>query len=155
MANDHALRLGKLVANQHSLEVLLRIYLLKTGSGDSGKKPYWDLIAGEEIDDDEFSNYDSLGQLVEKFNARLAQKDPSLMVDSQVVEVRDLIAHGRVAGTAEDTSTLKILKFAKPAAGKARVTVCVLMDDAWLDCGIRLYCDQILKVGKAIDTYAI
>lgn len=154
MANDHALRLGKLVVNQHSLEVLLRAYLLKTGSGDTGKKPYWDLVVGEEVDDDEFSNYDSLRQLVAKYNEQIASEDTSLLVDARVVEIRDLIAHGRVAGTTADTSTLKILKFERPAGGKARVAACVWMDDTWFDSGIALFRDQILKVAKAIESHA-
>ena len=60
MANQHSPRLGKLVGNLQSLETLVRIYLVKTGSGDKGKKPYWDLVEGDVVQEDEFTNYDTL-----------------------------------------------------------------------------------------------
>lgn len=159
MATDHALRLGKLLGNLQSLEVLLRVYLLKVGSGAKGggsaRKPYWDLVEGEIVDEDEFSNYDTLGQLVKKYNDNIAHNDSTLVVDAHVVDIRDLLAHGRVAGTAQDTATLKILNFTKPNGGKAVVSASVLMDDAWFDKNILLCHDQIQKVGKAIDAHAI
>lgn len=63
----------------------MRLYLLKVGSGAAAgrviKKPYWDLVVGEAVDDDEFSNYDTLGQLVAKYNQDIAKREPSLSVD--------------------------------------------------------------------------
>jgi hypothetical protein len=158
MASDHALRLGKLIGNLQSLEVLLRVYLLKVGAaataGRTTKKPNWDLVVGETVDDDEFSNYDTLGQLVAKYNQDIAMREPALSVDTSVIAVRDLLAHGRVAGTAEDTTTLKAIKFHKPQGGKAVVSMSVLLDDAWFDINIVRCLAQIKSVAGAIQKYA-
>jgi hypothetical protein len=158
MASDHALRLGKLLGNLQSLEVLLRVYLLKVGAGSTAghvtKKPYWDLVVGEIVDDDEFSNFDTLGQLVEKYNQDIAIREPALAVDTRMIAVRDLLAHGRIAATAEDSTTLKAVKFKKPQGGKAEVSVSVLMDDAWFDTNIACCGAQLVNVSSAIKKYA-
>jgi hypothetical protein len=158
MASDHALCLGKLIGNLQSLEVLLRIYLLNVSAaaktGRTTKKPYWDLAVGETVDDDEFSNYDTLGQLVTKYNQDMATRAPALSVDTSVVAVRDLLAHGRIAGTAEDQTTLKAIKFYKPRNGKAVVSVSVLLDDAWFDTNVACSRAQIENVARAIQTYS-
>lgn len=158
MATDHALKLGKLLGNLQSLEALLRVYLLKIG--EKAKPPksiqhaYWNLRVGDVIDEDEFSNYDTLGTLIRKFNDDVEKRDRALRVDAVVVEVRDVLAHGRVAGDEEDTTTLRIVKFGKPVGGHATVVVSSLMDDAWFEKHIPISLDQILKVGKALERYA-
>jgi hypothetical protein len=157
MASDHALRLGKLLGNLQSLEALLRLYLLKIGTGatpgGATRKPYWDLVVGETVDDDEFSNYDTLGQLVAKYNRDIAIREPTLSVDTRVIAVRDLLAHGRIAGTAQDTTTLKAIKFHKPQGGKAIVSVSALLDDEWFDTNIACCMAQIDNVASAIRNY--
>jgi hypothetical protein len=155
MASDHVLRLGKLLGNLQSLETLLRVYLLKVGSGDSVvKKPYWDLVVGDIVDDDEFSNYDTLGKLVEKYNLDIAKRESSLCIDHQLIAVRDLLAHGRIAAAAADTASLKVVKFDKPRGGKAVVSASVLMDDAWFDANIANCMVQIENVASAIQKFA-
>ncbi|MDP3774015.1 MAG: hypothetical protein Q8Q85_07070 [Gemmatimonadales bacterium] len=130
MATDHALKLGKLVGNLQSLEAVLRVYLLKIGEKPRPAKQqshsYWDLVVGDVINADEFSNYDTLGTLVRKFNDDVRPRDTSLCVDPAVVDVRDLLAHGRVAGSADDTATLMIVKFDKPSAGTVTVVASAL-----------------------------
>lgn len=153
MAKDHVLLLGKLSANIHSLEAILRAYLLSVGQRENAdavpRHSYFNLAVGDEITEDEFSNFDTLGDLVDKYNRHIGARDQSLVVDRSVVEVRDILAHGRVAGDREDTATLRIVKFAKPKGGKARVVASALMDDDWFGERIQLVLDQILKVGIA------
>lgn len=158
MAADHVLKLGKLLGNLQSLEAVLRVYLLKIGEKKRPRKKvqhsYWNLSVGDVIDEDEFSNYDSLGILVRKFNDDVRARDKSLVIDPVVVDVRDLLAHGRVAGESENTATLRILKFSKPVKGQVTVVASALMDDAWFAKHIPLAYEQIMKVGKAIERYA-
>lgn len=158
MASDHVLRLGKLLGNLQSLETLLRIYLLKVGSAVADtrvvKKPYWDLVVGDIVDDDEFSNYDTLGKLVAKYNLDISKRESSLCIDTQLIAVRDLLAHGRIAAAAADTASLKVVKFEKPQDGKAVVSASVLMDDDWFDTNIANCRVQIENVSSAIQKFA-
>src|SRR4030042_292832 len=94
MTDDYYIKLGKLVANLQSLECLLRVYLLaiaqKTGSMNAGPD-YWKLNLGDVVPVDEFTNYDALRTLVEKFNKNIVLRDRALTVDPKVVDVRDLL----------------------------------------------------------------
>ena len=159
MASDHALKLGKLLGNLQSLEALLRVYLLKVGqksrSAKSIRHSYWNLRVGDVIDEDEFSNYDPLGKLIRKFNKDVKVRDDSLLLDPAVVDIRDLLAHGRVAGEREDTSSLRIVKFRKPSNGKVIVVASTLMDDEWFARSIPLVAAQIRMVGRALERHAV
>jgi len=42
------------------------------------------------------TNYDTLGQVFSKYNKVVSKIDPSLQVDTEIAELRDGIAHGRV-----------------------------------------------------------
>ncbi len=154
MAHNHILYLGKLVGNLQSLEALLRVYLLKVASrakGGSQTGPsYWGLAVGDNIAEDEFSNYDSLGDLIKRFNAEVTKRDLSLLVDASVVDIRDILAHGRVGGDAPDTSTLRIVKFGKPSQGR----VAVIMDEQWFGTNITLVREQIERVSRALANHA-
>ena len=141
-----------------SLEALLRFYLLKIGARARvqapGSPPYWSLSAGDEVPEDEFTNYDTLGTLIAKFNAHVGTRDASLAVDAGVVSLRDLLAHGRVSADAEDEARLAILKFDKPKGGKVRVAAAALMDDAWFAAKTQYVLDQILRVNAAHERHA-
>jgi hypothetical protein len=158
MATDHALKLGKLLGNLQSLEAVLRVYLVKIGDKSRPRKTiqhsYWNLRVGDVIEVDEFSNYDSLGKLIRKFNDDIRARDTSLLIDRDMVEIRDVLAHGRIAGEREDTVTLKIVKFGPPSKGKVIVVFSALMDDAWFAQYIPLSHEQIIKVGEALKRYA-
>ena len=125
-----------------------------TGSGDSGKQPYWNLTEGDTIAEDEFSDYSSLGKLVNRYNADVRAKDAKLCVSARAVELRDLLAHGRVAAMTPDTSTLKIIKFSRPQGRRVTVTSSVLMDDKWFDDNKAFCLGEIEKITEAIDSYA-
>ncbi len=158
MATNHALRLGKLFGNLQSLEALLRLYLVKIGARGRAdapvSPPYWSLAAGDEVPEDEFTNYDPLGTLIAKFNADIATRDASLAVDTGVVSLRDLLAHGRVSADAEDEARLAILKFDRPKSGKVRVAAAALMDDTWFTIKTEYVMDQILRVNAAHERHA-
>ena len=108
MAVNHALHLGKLFGNLQSLEALLRVYVLaiarKQKPPVSVGPSYWNLSVGDIIGEDAFTNYDSLGALVGKFNADVQPRDAALRVDSTVASLRDLLAHGRIAADNPDPS---------------------------------------------------
>lgn len=159
MADNHALHLGKLVGNLQSLEALLRVYLLaiaqKQMPPTSAGPSYWNLSVGDVVGEDAFTNYDSLGSLVQKFNADIQLKDVTLVVDSAVVAVRDLLAHGRIAADNPDPVRLKIVKFDKPSSGTVKVVASALMDEAWLKAQNDLVFAQLQHVHTAHQRFAI
>jgi hypothetical protein len=157
MANEHLLRLGKLVGNLQSLECLLRTYLLalaRKGVTAAPGPDYWSLKAGDVVPVNEFTNYDTLGTLIDKYNADIGTRDPSLAIDPKIVEIRDLLAHGRVASCTPDLAELAIVKFDRPSQGAVKVMACARMDDAWFDSSIRLAYELMMKVHAAYERFA-
>jgi hypothetical protein len=159
MAENHVLHLGKLVGNLQSLEALLRMYLQSitrkaSGSPVSGK-PYWNMSVGDVVPENPFTNYDSLGTLLHKFNIDIEPCDRSLKLDSSVVGIRDLLAHGRVAADAPDLTQMRIVKFDRPSSGAARVAAAALMDEKWFETNIALVRDEIERVHAAYQRFAV
>ena len=158
MAENHVLYLGRLVGNLHSLEVLLRVYLATSGAKRRGAQvphgPPVILSIGDTLDEDEFTNYDSLGELVKKFNADVIGHAPHLQVDTKVVPLRDLLAHGRVSADAPDEKRLRIVKFDRPSGGRVRVSDAALMDEGWFKTNIDLVLTQIERVDTALRGHA-
>jgi len=159
MADNHALHLGKLIGNLQSLEALLRVYLLKIAQRQtppaSAGPSYWSLSVGDVVAEDAFTNYDSLGALIGKFNADVQSRDATLRVDTAVVPVRDLLAHGRMAADSPDPSRLKIVKFDKPTGGSVKVVASALMDEVWFKAKNDLVFTQLQHVHNAYERFAV
>lgn len=151
MAKSHVVHLGRLVGNLQSLETQLRFCLLKADvNSNASMQSTWPYVVGENRDVDQFTNYDTLGVLISNYNSRIQPKQSSLVVDLEVVKIRDLLAHGRVTSSSMDEENLTIVKFSKPAGGKVRVAAAALMDEVWFEAGNKLIRDQIDKVERAI-----
>src|SRR5882762_4134372 len=121
--DQHAHKLGKLLSNFQSLELLLRVFL--QGDKPLGLPPMSNLFVspvGTVVPISDITNYDSLGRLIERYNVQMETlKKPTL--DVTLVEVRDALAHGRVSSEATGEEQLRLLKFSKPSKDATTVTV--------------------------------
>jgi len=147
--DDHCVLLGKLVANLHSLEFALRAFLVKH---NEGREPSLDLDAiapGGHVPENSFTNYDSLGTLLKKFNQIVEHRASAYSIDAAVVDLRDMIAHGRVASKSAQVFPMDLVKFGKRASAGVPVEAMVTMDMEWLRSKVSLVHKQILKVVAA------
>ena len=130
----HACHLGGLLGNFQSLEILIRIYLFKLpGARPSGVAHGVDLFefqVGTMVDESDVTSYYSLGQLMDKFNAR-AVASGSPQIDRELVKIRDALAHGRVSAVAP-SETLRLVKFGPPRQGKVRIEFNETLSVDWL-----------------------
>ena len=154
MAENHGLLLGALIGNLHSLETLLRTFLNNKNPASSLSVPmgksHFQLQVGDIVPESAFTNFDSLGALVRKYNAAMSQKNATLLVDDRVVRIRDLLAHGRVSADLTDASRLAIIKFDKPTKSYVRVSDSALMTEHWFQEHIDLVRAQFEKVAQAL-----
>lgn len=131
--DDHARGLGGLLANFHSLEFVLRIFLNRLpGARPMGVLYGTDIYlspVGTELPENDITSYDSLGQLFAKFNAEMVKRGKA-QLDLTLVDLRDALAHGRVSAAVPD-DTLRLIKFDKPQDGKVRVTFNELTTEQW------------------------
>jgi hypothetical protein len=148
---EYTLALGKIVVNLHSLEFALRMFLWNQESphGPSNwKTKVPQLQVGQSVPVNAFTNYDSLKELIEKFNVVVQKIDPSLCVDLGVVSLRDALAHGRVSAQVPQPP-MQLIKFSKPSNGLVTVTYAEYMDEQWLQSHVTRVRSEIAKVAKA------
>jgi len=154
-AEKHALNLGKLVGNFQSLEFALRAFLTNDEIAQRGSLPQsatnmHDMNEGDIVPENALTNYDTLGQLIKKYNGHPKILSASLTIDETLVDIRDAIAHGRVSAEMP-SSSLKLLKFDKPKNGQVRVTFSVTMTKEWFGEQIKRVYNAVLRVSEAND----
>ncbi len=128
---EYTLGVGKLLVNLHSLEFSLRMFLSNAEESAGSAKAQvglHELKVGQNVAVNAFTNYDSLGTLVKKFNARLPRRNQDLCVNESIVHLRDALAHGRVWAL-QSRPPLQLVKFAQPTDGQATVTHAVSRRD--------------------------
>lgn len=137
--NEYALKIGKIVVNRQSLELCLRLFLSyfnnePSFSIDAYKK-------GDDVPLNSLTNYDTLGTLIEKYNNVVNVK-----IDKSVVDVRDMIAHGRIMSD-HPKGPFSLYKYSKPKGNnKVEVTQAVVIGDTWLNDKINLIKNQVDKI---------
>jgi hypothetical protein len=130
----HALHVGGLVGNLQSLEILIRFFLSGLPSARPTGVAYGiDLFAfpvGTVLDESDLTSYESLGELIDRFNEHASANKMSA-VDRSLVSLRDAIAHGRVSAVAP-SDQLRLVKFGPPRNGKVKIEFNEMMTPAWL-----------------------
>jgi len=124
--DNYARDLGKVIGNFHSLELTLRVFLHNVDWDKYGSPPPEVSLAkskaGDVIPENYLTNWDSLRDLMKKYNDLVAScGSPELCGDETTVKLRDAFAHGRVLGVQAE-SPFRLYKFRKPTR-QHRVTV--------------------------------
>lgn len=139
--DEHASNLGKLVNNLQSLELLIRVYL----GEHNGEILNIPSAADSMVPETHVTNYDSLNQLIDKFNATVPAARPDLAIDKRAVELRDALAHGRVLST-DPQPPMRLFKFGRPNNGNVDKTFDEVMNEVWYTTNGNFTHDQMNKV---------
>lgn len=130
---EHSQNLGALLTNIHSLEFLLRAFLYNFKEKDEKKWTYgvdiYNYEIGTKLPENSFTNYDSLSQLIIKYNF-IAQKNSIEEIDLTLIDLRDALAHGRTSAC-EENKPLRLIKFSRPSNGEVEVTYNAVMTKEW------------------------
>ena len=147
---EYATALGKILANLQSLEFAVRAFLYERGDLPHQPLPsgtdLHDLKVGDTVPENALTSYDSLGQLVDRYNR--AVNDLQLAVDRSVVDLRDALAHGRVSAPLT-APNLSLLKFERPKAGSTKVAYYQELSPQWLSEQVKRVFGELQKVAKA------
>jgi hypothetical protein len=131
--DEHKRQLGGLMANFQALEFILRAFLQGLPTARPIGIPFgtdiYSFSVGTELPENEMTSYDSLGKLIERFNAEMKRRGLAEM-DPKLVEIRDALAHGRVSA-ASPSDNLRLLKFDRPVNGRVRVVFNEKLTKAW------------------------
>jgi hypothetical protein len=126
--DDHIRGLGQIVGNLLSLEMILRIFLAYLRNQTLEVPTAADQLVNETV----FTNYHSLGPLIDIYNSGLSIGEQQFLVDKDVVKIRDAIAHGRLL-TNDPNYPLTLYKFGKPSNGRVRVERIDAISERWLN----------------------
>ncbi|MBW1779731.1 MAG: hypothetical protein JRL30_03230 [Deltaproteobacteria bacterium] len=141
---DHIKGLGVLISYFHALEFILRGVLKNQEKEKSNKVNYSTLKMGDSVPEDPMTNYDSLGALIKKYN-KIAPNN--LKIDSEIITIRDAIAHGRVFSDTQNLP-MKLFKFEKPENGVTSVKFAQTLDKDWFQSNLVHIYGEIEKAMK-------
>jgi hypothetical protein len=140
---------GVLIANLKSLEFVLRLFLVEISKKNNPSKPFHykihDYEVGEEVNENPFTNYDSLNQVINKVNAILSIENINDKMDLSVVDIRDALAHGRISSINPE-GPYRLLKFSKPNGGKVKVTMSFDFTLEWVSEQVKKTYSEVMKL---------
>lgn len=143
----HALLLGRVMVNLHSLEVLVRLTLAKL---DNPQVRFFSekLKVGDQVELDAQTDYSTLGELLDKLNLKLADRGEAPLPREAIVKLRDALAHGRVFTL--DVAPMRIFKFEKPERGATtvRVALAETLDETWFQEAKTLVHSAMIRVHR-------
>jgi hypothetical protein len=125
-AEEHTQGVGGVVTNLQALETVLRYFLAKLHNevvefpkaGDKTVKLTY------------LTRHTSLGKLIRSFNESLGDEEKKFEVDSQVVHIRDAVAHGRLVTTKE--LPFRLWKFGPRKNGHVEIEFSEELTADWL-----------------------
>jgi hypothetical protein len=124
--------LGRIVSNLLQLEFVLRVVLHFQEPVRMPTTTFRILSAGDELPENFLTNWDSLGDLIEEFNARERARG-SDTVDDGIVALRDTLAHGRLT-MRRDTGEYQLVRFSRPrGSGKVKVESAQTLTMEWFE----------------------
>ena len=140
--------LGKLVHNMQTLEFMLRGILFtdeitKGISKQLTNNPKFE--KGELLPINALTNWDSLYELVQKYNQLPISK--GFKIDETLVDIRDAIAHGRVFAYTPDGIN-QLVRFQKPKDNEVEVKSGVLMTEEWVGRQGNRFYEAVRKVDE-------
>jgi len=145
--NKYALLLGSLVANLQSLEFALRTTLFNHNNRSTSGLKFEEIQVDDEVDENELTNYDTLGELIDKYNGQIASGDEASKIDTYMINIRDALAHGRVSSSSP-TEHMRIIKFNKPKSKKVIVNFSEEMSELWMKSTIERVHNEVQKVNN-------
>ena len=135
LINDYEQLLGSVIANLHSLEFMLRLYLYKKRSSPHASfrrgQNFTGLLEGATLPINALTDYQTLGDLIKGYNTLVKRRHSDLEIEQGIVNLRDALAHGRVF-VPKSGLPLQLLKFSKPHNDKVVVTFSATLSSEWL-----------------------
>lgn len=128
--HEHPALLGRLQGSLHTLEMMLRLFILRH-EGKPFSTKYFEAEAGSTLTVDEFTDGDTVGDLVARFNEIAATAEEMQAVDRSVVDLAAALSRGRIA-ILRDGTPPRLLKLSAPHDGVVDVEFAATMSASWL-----------------------
>jgi hypothetical protein len=144
--------LGRIVSELQSIEYLLRWWLAIAGGNEVILPSY----VGEQLAESPITDYRSLRALINDYNSRLNSNEVPYRLDTQTVDIRDALAHGRILAISEEPF-FTLYRFSKPIDGRVEAIAMKLLSNDTLESDVA-FLDQkfhrILECATARDYFS-
>ena len=147
---EHATMMGKILVSFQCLEFALRAFLYERNDPPHEPlAPGTDLNTmnfGDVVPENAITRWDSLTHLIKRYNRAISNGE--LAVDPSIVDLRDALAHGRMAAplSGED---LALIKFTRPYGGRVEVGYWEELSKEWMEGQIKRILAECEKVARA------
>ena len=150
MNQDYSTELGHLITNLHSVEFLLRTILFRKDEKefDFEYLEIGRLKKGQKVPANPLTDYSTLLSLIKTYNKSVIDE---VKVDERIVEIRDLIAHGRVICIDQSDQNCKIFKFSKVKDKHVTVTDFEVFNKKWITESRNFVHEQIVKLQRVFN----
>lgn len=149
---SHARGLGAVFANLQSLEFVLRLFLYRRRSRPHAffrrGQNLTGLSVGAVLPENAVTDYDSLSDLITRYNTIARRSFAGFEIDHTLVTLRDALAHGRVF-LPKTGLELRLLKFTRPRHRKVRVNFAAALTVEWLAAQNARVVREITKIHAA------
>lgn len=139
--DEHLTGWGKVAGNLLAVEHVMRIFLCDA----SGEKLEYPTPGQSDVAVSHLTNRDSLGEIIRKFNDQLNSAEANFKVDTNIVQIRDAFAHGRLIASAA-AFPVTLYKFGREKSGRVSVENADVLDAKWFDDKRILLGEQINRV---------
>lgn len=142
--------MGKLLMSFQCLEYALRAYLYERCDPPHEPLPPGNdlntMTFGDVVPENAITRWDSLTHLIRRYNRSI--DDGKLAVDPGLVDLRDALAHGRIASSFSEQN-FTLIKFTRPYAGRVEVGFLQELSKEWMEKQIARILAECVKVGIA------
>jgi hypothetical protein len=148
--SEHTAIMGRLLVSFQCLEYAMRTFLYERHDPPHEPlAPGSDLNSmsfGDVVPENAITRWDSLTHLIKRYNRAVGEGE--LAVDPGLVDLRDALAHGRMAGSLSE-GNFALVKFTRPYAGRVEVGFREKLSKEWLENQIKRVLAECEKVAKA------
>jgi hypothetical protein len=151
--SEHATMMGRLLVSFQCLEYALRAFLYECS--DPPHEPLArgtdlnSMTFGDVVGENAITRWDSLTHLIKRYNRAIS--DGQLAIDPSLVDLRDALAHGRMAASLSE-GNFALLKFTRPYAGRVEVGFREELSREWMENQIKRVLAECEKVGRAANS---
>jgi len=153
--SEHAKMMGRLLVSFQCLEYALRAFLYERRDPPHEPLPPGSDLStmnfGDVVPENAITRWDSLTHLIRRYNRTIS--GGQLPVDPGLVELRDALAHGRIAATLSEED-FALIKFTRPYAGRVEVGFREKLSKEWMENQIKRVLAECEKVGRATGSTA-
>ena len=150
--DEFANLVGGLTQNLLALEFFLRAFLYSIAYPPHTPLPEGtsleSLQVGDQLPENAFTDYSTLGELIDRYNNHIQNVDSKFSVSRSIVALRDRLAHGRVSSTTLG-GIPTLLKFSKPEENSTKVTDSIAMTSDWFNHESALVLEAIRTIENA------